>query len=261
MRIFRNILKVFFFLVFNLSAKLVLSQVNTPPTFNDKFSKKLGNLRLTSTRFDLGRVNTNDYLNDTIRIYNAGKTQMKIWIAQKIPVHMRVLVKGSPLNPGGYGYIALTYDCSRRNDLGFTMEQVELVTNDSAQLIKNIYVSATIEQYFPQTLLQDSLRGRISIPQSNYNFNKIKQGNKVNYDFKIYNVGKRSLQLNRVKTTSASIKFNLSKKEIAAGDSALMHVEFDTAGRTGIETKQITVFTNDPEMSECVFQITGEVFK
>jgi hypothetical protein len=261
MRICKDILPFIFILIFNLPATLILSQSQTPPTFNDKFSKKLGNLRLTSTRFDLGRVNTNDYINDTIRIYNAGKSQMKIWISQKIPVHMRVLVKGTPLNPGGYGYIALTYDCSRRNDLGFTMEQVELISNDSAQLVKNIYVSATIEQYFPQTLIQDTLRGRISIPQLSYNFNKVKQGDKVNYDFKIYNVGKKSLSLNKIKSTSASIKFNLSKKEIAAGDSALVHVEFDTSGKTGIETKQVTVFTNDPEMSECVFQITGEVFR
>ncbi len=252
---------VLIFIFLNLICSDCFSQGSSPATFNDLYSKKLGNLRLTSTRFELGRVNTNAYINDTIHIYNAGKTQMKIWITQKIPVHMRVLIKGAPLNPGGYGYITLTYDCSRRNELGFTMEQVQLMTNDSSQLIKNIYVSATIEQYFPPSVFQDSLRGKIRIPEMSYNFKRVKQGEKVRYVFKMYNAGKKILQLNKVKSSSASVKYNLSNKEIAPGDSALMHIEFDTSGKSGIETKQISVFTNDPEMSECIFQLTGEVYK
>ncbi len=235
------------------------SQGTTAPTFNDKYSKKLGNLRLSSTKFDLGRVKTTDYIYDTIRIFNAGKSQIKIQILQKIPPYMRVLVKGSPLNPGGYGYISLTYDCSRRNDFGFTMDQVQLVTNDSAMLIKNIYITATITEFFPPAVMQDSMRAKIRAGEQFYTYRLVKQGEIVIHDYKIFNEGKKPLQLHKVKPGGGNIKYTLSKKEILPGDSAVMHIEFDTSGKIGKDSRKISLFTNDAWMPEFVFELNGEI--
>jgi len=250
-----------FFICCLFSVHTSFSQGSTAPTFNDQYSKKLGNLRLTSTKFDLGRVKSNAYINDTIRIYNAGKIPMKIQIIQKIPPYMRVLVKGTPLNPGGYGYISLTYDCSRKNDLGFTMEQVQLVTNDSSMLNKNIYITATIEEYFSPSVMNDSLRAKIRVSEKYYSYNKIKQGEIVVHDYKIYNDGKKTLLLRKVKPGAGNIKCTLSKMELAAGDSAVIHVEFDTSGKIGKDSRKFSLYSNDPFMSELVFELNGEILK
>jgi hypothetical protein len=250
---------VFLFFIFRISDSC--AQGTTTPTFEDMYSKKLGNLRLSSTKFDLGRVKSNEYINDTIRIYNAGKIPMKISITQKIPAYMRVLVRGTPLFPGGYGYISLTYDCSRRNDLGFTMDQVQLVTNDSSFLLKNIYITATIEEYFPPSVMGDSLRAKIRVSEKFYSYNRVKQGEKISHDFKIYNDGKKLLLLHKIKSDSPSVKYSLTKKEVNAGDSAIMHVEFDTYDKTGKDFRKISLFSNDALISEFVFELNGEILK
>jgi hypothetical protein len=247
--------------LFILTVNDTNAQGHSAPTFGDQYSKKLGRLRLSSTKFDLGRVKSNEYINDTIRIYNSGKSPMKISITQKIPVYMRVIVRNTVLNPGGYGYIALTYDCSRRNELGFTMDQVQLVTNDSMQLVKNIYVTATIEEYFPPSVLQDSLRAKIRIPEQSFSYNTVRQGTKISHDYKIFNDGNKNLLLRKVRTGTGNIKCAISKNEILPGDSALLHVEFDTAGILGKDRRQLSLFTNDALMSEFIFELTGEIIK
>ena len=75
------------------------------------------------------------------------------------------------------------------------------------------------------------------IPETSFNFGKIIQGEKVSHFFKIYNAGKKTLLLHKIKTNNGCIKASFSKKEIAAGDSAIILSEYDSFGKLGKELR------------------------
>ena len=234
---------------------------STSPTLQDKYPKKSGNLRMSSSKFDLGRINTNEVRYDTIRLFNSGLLPINISLPLKMPLFYKVTIKNSPLPPGGDGYIALYYDASKKNDFGFVLDRIQFNTDDIDLPQKYINVSANIVEYFPNQILYDTINFNAHIPKTSFNFGKIRQGEKVSHIFKIYNIGKKPLILHKIKTNNACIKASFSKKNIASGDSAIIQSEYDSFGKIGKESRIFSLYINNPNMSEVNFEMLGEVFK
>jgi len=110
----------------------------TAPAIDDTYAKKIGNLRLSSTRIDFGPIMNNAKASDTIRILNTGKSPMNIAFDGKIPLHLTPSVSATSIPPGGKGFLAITYDASLKNDFGFNMDMLKLKTNDSTMPVKTI---------------------------------------------------------------------------------------------------------------------------
>jgi hypothetical protein len=234
---------------------------STQPLFQDLYSKKMGMLRLSASNFDLGVIRNNEIRNDTIYIYNSGKKPLTISAPSKLPPYLKLLIIGSPLKPSSKGMITVSYDAIKKNDYGFVMDRIELMTDDTLQLKKYITISATLTEYFPIPSVGDSLKPVARILENNFNFGVIKQGVKSGHDFKIFNAGTKTLLLHKTKSSCDCLKSNISKKEILPGDSAVLHVDFDSVGKEGRETRSVFLYVNDPAMPEIKFDFTGEVKK
>ena len=236
--------------------------VKATGTIEDRFPKLSGNLRSSSVNVNFGPVKKNIIKKDTLRIYNAGKEKMTCKLQVKENPALLIKLQSSEIMPGKESYIAISYDAAKIDHYGFIIERFILETNDSIQPMKPFVITAKIEEYFPPMTAEDSANvQRARIPETRYDYGTVTTGTVVKKEFKIYNDGKRDLLVREVKSGSSAIVVNLSAKKIAPGDSAMINLEFNTAGREGKDNRSFSIFLNDPAKPETRFELMGTVKK
>jgi hypothetical protein len=91
-----------------------------------------------------------------------------------------------------------------------------------------------------------------------HEFGKIKQGEKVTYEFKYTNTGKSPLIIKDAYATCGCTTPEFEKAPIAPGKSSVIKVTFDSAGKSGLQDKIVTVIANTVPAENRV-HLTGEV--
>lgn len=91
-----------------------------------------------------------------------------------------------------------------------------------------------------------------------HDFGKIKQGDKVTYEFKYTNEGKSPLIISDAYATCGCTTPEIEKKPIQPGESSFVKVTFNSAGKSGLQDKLITVVANTIPAENRV-HLTGEV--
>lgn len=231
--------------------------ISAPPTINDQYTKKIGNLRLSLSTVNFGKVFTNETKVDTIEILNAGKIPLTLEIPPTNN-YSNVTISKNKLAPEETAIIIINYNFSKRDDYGFVLDRILINTNDNDQPQKNINVSATIQEYFSPA---DTLLPKARIPETIFSYGSITAGQKSDHDFTISNDGVKPLIIRKVKSTCGCIKATATKSEIAPGETGVVHVEFDSFGKEGKDSRIISVFLNDPTMPEVKLEVNGVVMK
>ncbi|MDT3402573.1 DUF1573 domain-containing protein [Mucilaginibacter terrae] len=91
-----------------------------------------------------------------------------------------------------------------------------------------------------------------------HDFGKIKKGEKVTYEFKYVNTGKSPLIIKDAYATCGCTTPEFDKEPIAPGKSSIIKVTFDSAGKSGLQDKIVTVIGNTVPAENRV-HLTGEV--
>jgi hypothetical protein len=91
-----------------------------------------------------------------------------------------------------------------------------------------------------------------------HDFGKIKSGDKITYDFKFINAGKSPLIITDAVATCGCTKPEWPKTPVKPGESGAIHVTFNSAGKMGLQDKQITITANTNPAQNMVHLI-GEV--
>lgn len=89
-------------------------------------------------------------------------------------------------------------------------------------------------------------------------FGKIKNGDKVSYDYKFINTGKTPLIITDAIATCGCTKPEWPHTPIKPGAGGAIHVTFNSAAKKGLQDKQITVVSNTVPAQNRVHLI-GEV--
>ena len=90
-----------------------------------------------------------------------------------------------------------------------------------------------------------------SIDNLEYNFGTLIQGEKVSHGFVFKNTGKSNLVISSVKASCGCTTPKWTKEPIKPGQKGTIDVVFDSAGRSGEQSKTIKVYTNaQPNMIE-----------
>lgn len=235
--------------------------VNSNPTMNDRFSKKTGSMRLSSTTLKIGKIRNNESKADTLRIFNDGARDLTIALG-KIPAHMQVVAGSTMLAPKAESWVAVTYDASKRNDYGFVLDRFELLTNDTVQPRKLISVTANILEYFSVMSAEDSANvQKAKWIETSYDYGKIKQGAKITHNFSLTNEGKRDLYIRKTKTNCGCLKTSATTDTIAPGATGYITIEFDSYNKEGKDSRKMNVYLNDPAKPEVVLEVKGEIEK
>lgn len=98
----------------------------------------------------------------------------------------------------------------------------------------------------------------IVFESSVYNFGKIKEGDKVSYDFKFKNTGTTPLIISNASASCGCTVPDYPHEPIAPGASAVIKVVFDSTGKSGMQNKQVMITSNAVTPSTELF-LKGEV--
>ena len=93
-----------------------------------------------------------------------------------------------------------------------------------------------------------------------YNFGTIKQGDKVTYDFNFANIGKEPLVITEAHGSCGCTVPSWPKEPVAKGAKAQIHVEFNSAGKQGMQDKTVTINSN-AKQNPMVLHVKGNVEK
>jgi hypothetical protein len=98
----------------------------------------------------------------------------------------------------------------------------------------------------------------VQIIDSVYNFGKVADGEKVEYNYRFVNSGAKPLVIDRASASCGCTVPEKPEKPIMPGDTGFIKVVFNSSGRVGLVDKNITVISNSkPEFPRLL--LTGEV--
>jgi len=93
---------------------------------------------------------------------------------------------------------------------------------------------------------------KIAFENPNHDFGEIKEGEVVSTVFKFKNVGSMPLNIVSVDVTCGCTVAEKPEKPIGVGKTGEIKVEFNSAGKVGINKKYVTVTSNAVNASEVV---------
>jgi len=96
--------------------------------------------------------------------------------------------------------------------------------------------------------------------ETSHHFGEIKEGEKVSYVFKFKNVGGSQLVITQAKGSCGCTVPEYSKNPVAPGDEGEIKVTFDSNGRSGMESKTVTIVANTIPATK-VLTISAEVLQ
>ncbi|MBC7915209.1 MAG: DUF1573 domain-containing protein [Pyrinomonadaceae bacterium] len=98
----------------------------------------------------------------------------------------------------------------------------------------------------------------LQFDKDNYDFGKIKQGEKAAHEYKFTNTGKTPLIITDATATCGCTIPEYPKEPVAPGQSGVIKVVFDSANKSGMQHKVVTITSNTNPATTEVY-LTGEV--
>jgi hypothetical protein len=84
----------------------------------------------------------------------------------------------------------------------------------------------------------------MTFTQVEHDFGKIIQGEKVSYSFKFKNTGNADLVIAKVSTSCGCTAGDYPKEPVRPGEEGTIEVRFDSAGKQGFQSKDLTIAAN-----------------
>jgi len=229
-------------------------------TIEDIYNRTLGDLRFKNTHASLGRIFSNEIKSDTIEFISVAKEPVKIGAKIVGLPYLGVRFVPETLKPQEKGLLIVTYNAKIRNDWGFVVDRFYLTQNDKEINGAMINVSASIEENF--TALTDAQRASspiIDLPEPNYEFGTVEEGQLIEKEFVFTNVGKTDLIIRKIKASCGCTTLEPADKIIKPGRTSSFKASVRTNGFSGRIAKSITVITNDPVNPTVVVRLVGNV--
>jgi len=98
-------------------------------------------------------------------------------------------------------------------------------------------------------------------PENEHDFGVIKQGQVVDYIFKITNKGNNTLNIKDITTSCGCTAAVVKNKNILPGDTGEIRVQFDSSGKIGKVSRTVFITTNDPKNSRKLLTINADITK
>lgn len=216
-------------------------------TILDKYSSNLGNLRVTSMYHDFGFIYEDEVDTFKIGMYNAGEQTIQIKGISGRPAYVILNSSNLSIEPGQESEIEIIYDARQVNDLGDMILYLNLVTDDYYIPEVPLNINAHVLERFPkQTKRRIRRNPVVHFEEKEKSYGKAVVGDTVTMTYTLVNHGKTPLIIRKIQPSCGCTSSTADKMEIPAGDSAIITVNFATAGRSGEDSKVITIITNDP---------------
>ncbi|RZK56487.1 MAG: DUF1573 domain-containing protein [Pedobacter sp.] len=110
----------------------------------------------------------------------------------------------------------------------------------------------------PSATVAEADAPKVKFEKEIYDFGVITQGEKVEFSFKFKNEGKTPLIITDATATCGCTVPEYPKTPVKPGEDGVIKVVFNSAGKIGMQDKQVTIFSNaNPEADK--LHLVGEV--
>ena len=110
----------------------------------------------------------------------------------------------------------------------------------------------------PEGQVDSNSMAKIQFESSNFLFDTLFEGDKIEHSFSFINVGKKDLYILETNSSCGCTVSKYSKKAFPPGQSGEIKVQFDSKGKNGVQNRKISVITNSYP-SESILILTGYV--
>jgi hypothetical protein len=230
-----------------------------PKTIEDEYRYSMGSIRLKSNHLSFARIKKGQTGTRLMEIINVSDNPVTVTF-NRVPGHIQIKAIPETLKPEERGRIEASYDSKLKDDWGFVIDRVDVLLNGQFQGTNRLTISATLEEDFSSwTPEQLEHAPSISFDNNTFNFEQVKQGEKVEHDFVISNNGKSDLIIRDVTASCGCTAVSPADEVIKAGKTTTLKVVFNSAGRVGKQNKTITIISNDPKNPRTILWVKGEV--
>ncbi len=230
-----------------------------PKTVADEYPRAFGELRAKGGNLSFTQIAPDETKTEVLEVINTSATDMKVEFGQ-VPAHLSIKLVPAVIKAGEKGVIQGTFDAKLKQDWGFVVDNVPVVVNGVQDPNNRLSVSATIAENFEKWSPKELTNAAVaSFDNVMYNFGDAKAGDKVIHKYILTNTGKSNLLIRKVKASCGCTAVTPEKTVVEPGQSTALEAQFDTNGKSGTQTKSITVITNDPKASTIILQLTGNV--
>ncbi len=102
---------------------------------------------------------------------------------------------------------------------------------------------------------------KIVSAEMDYKFGDIKDGEIVTHNFKIFNKGDELLKIIEVKASCGCTAVSPEKNELNPNESTTIKVDFNSTGRSGLQSKTVYVTSNDPQNPQIRITFSANVIQ
>lgn len=228
----------------------------------DVYKFEEGNLRFTSNNFGFGTIAKKGTKSKNITFYNAGKKKITITNVESKPyIQLSFVENKKEIKSKDSLHATITYNLDAAPDYDWQNERVYLITDDDTIPKKTLYVNATLLPDFSGMTKEDSLNApKISFDAYSINLGKMEKGTSKPAEFKLKNVGKRKLDILKLKTSCTCISITGDIKSIPPGETAVIKATF-RAETKGELNKTIRVLSNDYKSSMLTLSIRADIYE
>ncbi|MCK5538754.1 MAG: DUF1573 domain-containing protein [Bacteroidales bacterium] len=240
-----------------IKGNVVSAQASEAAKPNYKYD--IGGVKFMSLHVGFGQIKRGQKLTKTIEIMNSGADIAELSFTN-IPSHMTVKAVPAKLNSKEKGKIILTYDAGIKNDWDYVHDNVFVKVNGKSLRNNRLNISAVIKEDFSILSAKEKENAPIvHFKTETFNFGEIKQGEKVDFVFKLKNVGKSTLIIHKLSSSCGCTAVMPESKTIEPGKTVDIKAIFDSAHKKGMQNKSVTIITNDPKNSRKVLWVRGNV--
>lgn len=168
------------------------------------------------------------------------------------------------VNPGQESKLVVTVDGKKMKEMGsadgYFSKRISISTDEEGTASeKSMTVNGTFKRVWSEEEIASS--PQIEFETQDVNGGKVIEGEKFIYDFKFKNTGKSNLVIYSTKASCGCTASKPSKESIAPGETAAITAEFNSQGRSGKQSKTVTVKSNDVDSPVVTLKFTVEVVK
>jgi hypothetical protein len=188
-------------------------------TIAEELPVKMGGLRIKYKSLNMGRMTNEKPLEKSFDVYNDGSTPISLIDERSLlPEYISLSFVPEAIKPKQQGKLMVKYDPTRKAQLGFSSESLRFYTSEAAGDMKELFIAATIEVYFPPMTVEEKANApRLAIDRTTHDFGRLVAGNKVETTFEVSNTGKTPLSIRDTRGNCGCTVSSLPKKELKPG--------------------------------------------
>lgn len=240
--------------ILNIKGNVEKKAVSIP----EQYPMKEGNLRYKTNHINMQLTPTTVY-RDTFYFFNEDNKTMT-FETRNIPAAVKIIYLTPSLQPNEGGILVFDYSAKIKNDWGTIWDKITVVTNDSLRPNKSLHVNGKIfDDYSNWTEKELANAPKIEFSEEEYHFGTVTEGENVEHVFTIFNKGKSTLYLRKLKPSCSCTMAKPEKDVLEPGDSTTVKVIFMTARKNGSQVRTMDIISNDPQRPSSTLKMVGKV--